>query len=73
MHRRKPIQRARVVASENNEHSLHPALGAGGEAALRGHLRGQGNEQGGSQSYVPRDPKDDKALQRAIELLHASR
>ena len=31
------------------------------------------NEQGGSQSYVPHDPKDDKALQRAIELLRTSK
>jgi carboxyl-terminal processing protease len=41
----------------------------GGEAALRG----QGSQQTGSQSYVPREAKDDKALQRAIELLGASK
>ena len=40
-----------------------------GEAALRGHLPGQGAEQGGSQSYVPPDAKDDKALLRALALL----
>jgi hypothetical protein len=35
-----------------------------GEAALRGHLIGDsGKEQTGSQSYVPADPKEDKALQ----------
>jgi carboxyl-terminal processing protease len=45
----------------------------GGEAALPGHLRGQGKEQTGSQSYVPPEPKDDKALQRAIELLAAAK
>jgi carboxyl-terminal processing protease len=36
-------------------------------------LRGQGAQQSGSQSYVPREVKDDKALQRAIELLGASK
>ena len=34
-----------------------------GEASLRGHLKAEGDEQTGSQSYVPPDPKDDKALQ----------
>ena len=34
-----------------------------GEASLRGHLKGdEGKEQTGSQSYVPPDPKNDKAL-----------
>ena len=41
-----------------------------GEASLRGHLRGDtGKEQTGSQSYVPPDPKDDKALHTALDLL----
>jgi carboxyl-terminal processing protease len=43
------------------------------ESALPGHLRGPGQEQSGSGSYVPPDPKDDKALQRAIEVLRASK
>ena len=34
-----------------------------GESSLRGHLKAEGDEQTGSQSYVPPDPKDDKALQ----------
>jgi hypothetical protein len=29
---------------------------------LRGHLKGEGSEEAGSQSYVPPDEKDDKAL-----------
>src|SRR5215813_921166 len=29
-----------------------------GEASLRGHLKAQGDEQTGSQSYIPPDPKD---------------
>jgi carboxyl-terminal processing protease len=40
-----------------------------GEASLRGHLKGVGDEQTGSQSYVPPDPKDDKALHAALDVL----
>ena len=41
-----------------------------GEAALPGHLKSEGDEKTGSQSYVPPDPKDDKALKTASDLLH---
>ncbi len=41
-----------------------------GESSLRGHLKaGDGDEQTGSQSYIPPDPKDDKALKMAADLL----
>ena len=40
-----------------------------GESSLRGHLKAEGDEQTGSQSYVPPDPKDDKALKYAYDLL----
>ncbi len=40
-----------------------------GEASLRGHLKAEGKELGGSQSYVPTDPKKDKALIMADDLL----
>jgi carboxyl-terminal processing protease len=40
-----------------------------GEAALKGHLKNGTNEQGGSSAYVPLDPKLDKQLQYALELL----
>ena len=40
-----------------------------GESSLRGHLKAEGDEQGGSQSYVPPDEKDDKALKMALDLL----
>jgi carboxyl-terminal processing protease len=43
-----------------------------GEASLRGHLKSEGQEQTGSQSYVPPDPKDDKALHMALELLRGT-
>jgi carboxyl-terminal processing protease len=38
------------------------------EATLRGHLKAQGTEEAGSQSYIPPDPKDDKALNLADDL-----
>jgi len=41
-----------------------------GEASLRGHLKAEGEEETGSQSYVPPDAKDDKALKAADDLLH---
>src|SRR4029077_14320689 len=41
-----------------------------GEASLRGHLKSEGDEKTGSQSYVPPDAKDDKALNMADDLLH---
>jgi carboxyl-terminal processing protease len=40
-----------------------------GEASMRGHLSAEGAEQGGSQSYVPPEEKDDKALSAAFNLL----
>jgi carboxyl-terminal processing protease len=43
-----------------------------GEASLRGHLKADGDEQTGSQSYIPPDPKDDKALRMALDLLRGS-
>jgi len=44
-----------------------------GEASLRGHLTGDpGKEQTGSQSYIPPDPKNDKALTMAEDLLRGT-
>lgn len=40
-----------------------------GEASLRGHLKAEGQEETGSQSYVPPDPANDKALQLALDLM----
>lgn len=40
-----------------------------GEAALKGHLKNGENEQGGSSAYVPPDPKNDKQLNFAIDVL----
>ena len=45
-----------------------------GEASLRGHLQGDaGKEQTGSQAYIPPDPKNDKALIMAEELLRGTK
>jgi carboxyl-terminal processing protease len=41
-----------------------------GEASLKGHLKNGDDEKTGSQAYVPPDPKDDKQLIAAIDLLH---
>ena len=43
-----------------------------GEASLRGHLKAEGNEESGSQSYVPPDEKDDRALREATDLLRGT-
>ncbi len=43
-----------------------------GEASLPGHLAATGQEESGSQSYVPPDEKNDKALQEAIDLLRGT-
>ncbi len=43
-----------------------------GESSLRGHLKADGDEQTGSQSYIPPDPKDDKALKMAADLLRGT-
>jgi carboxyl-terminal processing protease len=42
------------------------------EASLPGHLKAEGAEQSGSQSYVPANAKDDKALETALALLRGS-
>jgi carboxyl-terminal processing protease len=43
-----------------------------GEASLPGHLKAQGKEKLGSQSYVPPNEKDDKALKMALDLLRGT-
>ncbi|MFZ0988904.1 MAG: S41 family peptidase [Xanthobacteraceae bacterium] len=43
-----------------------------GEASLRGHLKTQGSEETGSQSYVPPNETDDKAIKMALDLLRGT-
>jgi carboxyl-terminal processing protease len=42
------------------------------ESSLPGHLKAEGDEEKGSQSFIPREPKDDKALQAAIGLIRGT-
>jgi carboxyl-terminal processing protease len=42
------------------------------ESNLPGHLKAEGEEQKGSQAYIPRDAKDDKALQTALALIRGT-
>src|SRR5215470_10062220 len=44
-----------------------------GESSLLGHLKGDGQEETGSQSYVPLDTRKDKALNMALDLMHGSK
>jgi carboxyl-terminal processing protease len=48
--------------------------GIEGEASLRGHLKGdEGSEKTGSQSYIPPEAKDDKAMSLAVDLLRGTK
>ncbi|OYV33862.1 MAG: peptidase S41 [Rhodospirillales bacterium 20-64-7] len=44
-----------------------------GEASLKGHLKNGTDEKTGSQAYVPPDPKNDKQLIAAMDLLHGTK
>jgi carboxyl-terminal processing protease len=44
-----------------------------GESSLRGHLKAEGDEATGSQSYVPPKPEDDKALHAALDLIRGTK
>ena len=52
--------------------SLKGEADSEGEASLRGHLAATGAEKSGSQSYVPPDEKDDKALHMGLDLLRGT-
>ncbi len=51
---------------------LKVRTGTKGEASLRGHLKAEGTEESGSQSYVPPNEKDDRALKEALDLLRGA-
>lgn len=46
--------------------------GTQGEASLKGHLKNGQDEQSGSSAYVPTDPKKDKQLTLALDLLRGT-
>jgi len=58
-----------IEVSQDVPDDLKTRTDTKGEASLRGHLKAEGQEETGSQSYIPPDPKDDKALNTAYDLL----
>ena len=43
-----------------------------GETSLRGHLKSEGSEEFRSQSHVPPDEKDNRAIKEAVDLLRGT-
>ncbi len=58
-----------IVIQQDVPEQLKSGADPTSEAGLRGHLLAEGQEQTGSQSYVPPDLKDDKALKMALDLI----
>ncbi len=61
-----------VIQQELPEEFKGKPIKTKGEASLRGHIKvnDKSEEEHGSLSYVPADPKKDQQLQFAIKLLH---
>jgi YD repeat-containing protein len=59
-----------IVVPQDVPEGLKTSADATSEASLRGHLLAEGQEQTGSQSYIPPDLKNDKALHVALDLIH---
>ena len=59
-----------IVVQQDTPEESRSSADATSEAGLRGHLLAEGQEQTGSQSYVPPDLRHDKALKMALDLLH---
>ena len=59
-----------IVVQQDVPEELRSGADATSEAGLRGHLLAEGQEQTGSQSYVPPDLKHDKAVKLALDLIH---
>src|SRR5262249_6288700 len=58
-----------IVVQQDVPEELKSSADGTSEASLRGHLLAEGQEQTGSQSYVPPDLKNDKALKVALDLI----
>jgi carboxyl-terminal processing protease len=58
-----------IEVSQDVPEELKAGTDTRGEASLRGHLKADGQEETGSQSYIPPEAKDDKALNMALDLL----
>jgi carboxyl-terminal processing protease len=52
---------------------LAPQAQTRSESNLPGHLKAEGEEQKGSQSYIPKEANDDKALQTALALIRGTK
>ncbi|MFG1295294.1 MULTISPECIES: S41 family peptidase [Xanthobacter] len=66
-----------IVLVQDMPDDVKAKLGASGdptrgEASLKGHLKNGEDEQAGSPSYVPPDPKDDTQLKLAVELMQGT-
>jgi carboxyl-terminal processing protease len=61
-----------IVVQQDVPAELKAPADESSEASLPGHLSAEGQEQTGSQSYVPPDPKNDKALHLALDLIHGT-
>jgi carboxyl-terminal processing protease len=61
-----------IVVQQDVPEELKARVDMPSEASLPGHLSAEGQEQTGSQSYVPSDPKNDKALRLALDLIHGT-
>jgi carboxyl-terminal processing protease len=57
-----------IVVEQDIAEELKSSADATSEAGLRGHLLAEGQEQIGSQSYVPSDLRHDKAVKMALDL-----
>jgi carboxyl-terminal processing protease len=61
-----------IEALQDVPDNLKAQTDSKGEASLRGHLKAQGSEETGSQSYVPPNESDDKAIKMALDLLRGT-
>ena len=59
-----------IEVKQDLPEELKNGPGPRGEASLKGHLKVEGqNEESGSSDYIPPDPKDDKQLNYAYDLI----
>ncbi|MGB5181169.1 MAG: S41 family peptidase [Xanthobacteraceae bacterium] len=61
-----------IEAPQDVPDNMKAQIDTKGEASLRGHLKAEGAEQTGSQSYVPPNESDDKAINMALDLLRGT-
>jgi carboxyl-terminal processing protease len=62
-----------IMVLENIPDDLKGKVSSLGEASLTGHLKNVGEEEKGSDAYVPPDRDKDTQLEAAVELLHGAK